>query len=71
MLNLNKAQIVQSRQYFDADVIGNRNVDRGVAIFEDYRNTEITQNKLTGKLKFNLGIAYFGVLAVMLFLLFS
>jgi hypothetical protein len=71
MLNLNKAQIVQSRQYFDSDVIGNRTVGKNLAAFEDYRSTEIHKSKLTAKAKFNLSIAYFAALTVMLVLLFA
>jgi hypothetical protein len=71
MQNLNKAQIIPSRQYFNSDTIGNRTIDRSLAVFEDYRRAEINQSKITGKVKFNLGIAYFTALTIMLFILFA
>lgn len=71
MLNLNKVQALQSRQYFDSNVLGKSSIDRSLTMFEDYRTDEFSQSKLKGKVKLNLGIAYFAALSVMIFLLFS
>lgn len=71
MLNLNKVQAVQSHQYFDSSAIGERTIDRSLAIFEDYRPQAESRTKFTERVKFNLGIVYFAALAVSLFLLIA
>ena len=71
MLNLNKVQALQSRQYFDSNVLGKSTIDRSLTVFEDYRTQELSPGKLKGKVKLNLGIAYFAALSVLLFILLS
>lgn len=71
MLSINKVQTVQSSNLFNSSAISENRIDNSVIGFKDYRTESVSKSKLSGKVKANLGIAYFIALTAMMFLLFA